>query len=299
MATIGVLFDIDELDSGLYGYVAYRIFFASVDTRQLAGCSLSDGDTNATLYQDARQYCISVTSADSSQIAAVKSALSRATARGLLPLTERFLDESALQHEPLVPSAQIGAGGELVYYSPGWVLEAWRKSHEPLQMASSDPAESSQLTSASPDSATLSLNQDEVQSYTSADAVTPAAPQSSVVERPGCVTAYAVLSALAGIFVVGLSLATVGQMDSAASWLVSLVGGALALIVAPGLWRMRNWARLLVITLQGLGIVVTLLTACRTVLDSAEPMVLIVALVQLAVSGLILWWFAENEHLFD
>jgi hypothetical protein len=296
---IGVLFDIDALGGGLYGYAAYHTFFAAVDTRQLAGCTLSDGDTNATLYQDTRQYCISVTSADSSQIAAVKSALSRSTARGLLPLAERFLDESALQHEPLVPSARIGAGGELVYYSPGWVLEAWRKSHEPLQMAGSNPAESSQLASASPDPATLSPIQAEVQPITSVDAVTPAAPQATAVERPGCVTAYAVLSALAGIFVVGLSLATVGEMDSAASWLVSLASGALALIVAPGLWRMRNWARLLVITLQGLGIVVTLLTACQTLQYGAEPVVFVVALVQLIVSGSILWWFAENGYLFD
>lgn len=299
MATIGVLFDINDLDSGLYGYMAYCIFFAAVDTRQLAGCLLSDGDTNATLYLGARQYCIRVTSGDSSQIAAVRSALSRSNAKGLLPPQERFLDESDAQQEPLVLSAQIGAGGELVYYTPGWILEAWRKSHEPVQMASSDPAESSQLASASPDSATLSRDQAEVQPYTSVNAVTPAAPQASAVERPGCVTVYAVLSALAGIFVVGLSLATVGQMDSAASWLLSLAGGALALIVAPGLWGMRNWARLLVITLQGLGIVVTLLTACQTLLGGAEPMFLIVALVQLVVSGSILWWFAENGYLFE
>lgn len=35
MAKIGVLFDIDELGGSLYGYQAYEIFFAAVDTSNL------------------------------------------------------------------------------------------------------------------------------------------------------------------------------------------------------------------------------------------------------------------------
>jgi hypothetical protein len=49
MPKIGILFDIDELENGLYGYAAYKVFFAALDSRQIAGCTLSDGDTNATL----------------------------------------------------------------------------------------------------------------------------------------------------------------------------------------------------------------------------------------------------------
>jgi hypothetical protein len=33
MPKIGILFDIDELENGLYGYAAYKVFFAALDSR--------------------------------------------------------------------------------------------------------------------------------------------------------------------------------------------------------------------------------------------------------------------------
>ena len=143
MSMIGVLFDIEELDGGLYGYKAYRIFFASVDTRQLAGCSLSDGDTTATLFEGARQYCIRVSSFDPSQIAAVRNALSKSSANGLLPLASRFLDEPQVQHEPLVLAAHVGATGELVDCKTGWVTAAWKETQAQHHGSPSSSASSS------------------------------------------------------------------------------------------------------------------------------------------------------------
>jgi hypothetical protein len=130
MPKIGVLFDIDELESGLYGYAAYQIFFEAIDTRQLAGCMLSDGDTNATLAGRANQYCIAVESMDASKIAAVKNALSRSNEKGLLPLSARFVEDARVDLEPRVQSTDIGSTGEPANSQPGWVMAAWKKIQE-------------------------------------------------------------------------------------------------------------------------------------------------------------------------
>src|SRR5512135_39388 len=115
MAKIGVLFDIDELGGSLYGYQAYEIFFAAVDTSQLAACLLSDGDTNATLFGNARQYCIALESLlDDKQIDYVRNALAACPAKGLLPLSSRFLVDSEVVREPLVLCGRIDATGKLV-----------------------------------------------------------------------------------------------------------------------------------------------------------------------------------------
>ncbi|MFI5110775.1 MAG: HEAT repeat domain-containing protein [Terriglobales bacterium] len=129
---LGILFEIDELD-GLYGYEAYKIFFDAVDSASLEGCTLSDGDTNATLARRANQYCIAVDSLDAAKVAAVKNALTASNARGLLPLSSRFLPGAALSSEPLVIAARIEAGGRLVECKTGWVLRAWEKSRETHQ----------------------------------------------------------------------------------------------------------------------------------------------------------------------
>lgn len=138
MYGIGVLFDIDGLGGGLYGYSAYRIFFAAVDTLELAGCSLSDGDTNETLAGRAKQYCIAVGSLDASKIAGVKDALSASNAEGLLPAASRFLDAAAVSREPLVSSARVDAAGELVGCQTGWVSQAWQEGRAARR--GSDPA---------------------------------------------------------------------------------------------------------------------------------------------------------------
>jgi hypothetical protein len=128
MNRIGILFDIGVLGEGFYGYEAYKILFAAVDTRQLAGCSLSDGDTNATLRGGANQYCIAIQSHDAAQIDLVKSAMSKSGTKALLPLSERFMDEFALQGEPLVQAAHIDQSGHIVNCPTTWIVEAWEKT---------------------------------------------------------------------------------------------------------------------------------------------------------------------------
>jgi len=127
---LGVLFDIDELGGGVYGFEAYRIFFSAVDTRELAGCLLLDGDTNETLAGKANLYCIAVETFDPSRLVAVRRALSQSTGKGLLPAAARFMDDAEAQTQPLVLTARVGLGGELVGDNIGWAGQAWEETRE-------------------------------------------------------------------------------------------------------------------------------------------------------------------------
>ncbi len=106
------------------------LLHTAVDTRRLAGCILSDGDTNATLTGRANQYCIAVNAPDHVAISAVKDALSKSNEKGLLPLPARFMDDALVSREPLVQATFIGSKGELVNCTTGWVMPAWKAAQE-------------------------------------------------------------------------------------------------------------------------------------------------------------------------
>jgi hypothetical protein len=147
MPQIGILFDIDELGGGVYGYKAYKIFFDALDPRDIPGCTITDGDTNETLAGRARHFCIALESLSQSSIDKVKAAFSKSTAKGLLPVTSRFLDEARVKREPLPLSFRINKSGDLVdvkYSFAGEALEECRKNRQ--QDAASAPT----LTETSP-----------------------------------------------------------------------------------------------------------------------------------------------------
>jgi hypothetical protein len=128
MPTLGVLFDIDELGEGLYGFAAYKVLFNAIDTRKLAGCELSDGDAMATLEGRARHYCIAITSPDPLKLRLVRSVVSTLDAKGLLPVESRFLEHADVSREPLVNTASIDSAGQLIGCKTGWVMAAWQES---------------------------------------------------------------------------------------------------------------------------------------------------------------------------
>lgn len=128
MSQIGILFDIDELGGGLYGYASYKIFFGALDTSLLLGCLLRDGDTNATLQGRARHCCIAVELPDASKIDAVKNALTKTTAKGLLSSSSRFLEDALVRQEPLVFAGRISSTGELTNCETSWVMRAWEET---------------------------------------------------------------------------------------------------------------------------------------------------------------------------
>jgi len=130
MPMLGILFDIDDLGEALYGYAAYQILFHAIDTLELAGCSISDGDTAATLAGHANHYCIAIASPDPSKLVRLKSVLTTCDAKGLLPPKSRFLEDEDVAREPLVLAGSFTSNGELVGCTTGWVREAWLKSRK-------------------------------------------------------------------------------------------------------------------------------------------------------------------------
>jgi tetratricopeptide (TPR) repeat protein len=155
--------------------------------------------------------------------------------------------------------------------------------------------------------------------------------------RPGCVTLYAILLGILGLLgllgVVLLALvwrigsnllsSSLGsradllvellQASTPLLWIsigVTLLISGLYLVVAIGLWSIKNWARIVVILMTGLQLVLSLAQATRTILGLREtgvisdlasiPITLIVGLVVgLAIQMIILFWFVANRQVFD
>jgi tetratricopeptide (TPR) repeat protein len=154
--------------------------------------------------------------------------------------------------------------------------------------------------------------------------------------RPGCITVYAgltgfsavmsVLGALAFAFMFNASsdmfeeaMAMQGtpmlfdvELIKQLMWAYlcfALVGAAINLTIAVGLWMMKNWARIVVIVLQGLGVlgalaysVVTMLSARQVTGPGAgtfQVILIITLLFSFAVQGYIIFWFVANRELFN
>lgn len=127
MAKIGILFDTANFGSKQYGYVAYKIFFDAVDTRQIGGCLLTNGLTATTQSGEGQRYCIAIESPDSSIISSVKKALSKRDDKELAPIKSRFLEEGQIKSDDLRQSIFIAPTGDLLPWTQD-VLDAWKES---------------------------------------------------------------------------------------------------------------------------------------------------------------------------
>ncbi|MBX3058973.1 MAG: hypothetical protein KF770_21105 [Anaerolineae bacterium] len=130
------------------------------------------------------------------------------------------------------------------------------------------------------------------------------------VDRPGCVTAYAVLLWLAAAVYICGAL-TVGVF-SLSDTNMAAIGLILALIVAAfavipilmgiGLWKMTMWGWWLVVISNGLGVMGGLLNLLGGMLllteDPTAIATLCGAVIGLAINGYILYWFITNRVLF-
>lgn len=125
MPQLGILFDVQKLGMGFYGYTAFRILFSVVQPRDLAGCSLYHGEVGEGRN---RPYCIAVESDNPSVLARIRHLFAASMARGLLPVEERFVDEAMLAEEVLALAARITRTGELVECHSRWLTEAWKRA---------------------------------------------------------------------------------------------------------------------------------------------------------------------------
>jgi hypothetical protein len=137
--------------------------------------------------------------------------------------------------------------------------------------------------------------------------------------RPGCVTAYAVLLfVVAGLLALGAVLSVVfgvfGLSDESYGALflplavVYIVIAGLYFLLGRGLWRLKNWARIIIIVLQSLGLLGSLSQICRalsgssfafgTGTDLPVAIIIIGTVLGSALGGYILYWFASNGEYF-
>ncbi len=159
-----------------------------------------------------------------------------------------------------------------------------------------------------------------------------ALPSARAVNRPGCISAYAILLWLGGAFYIlsALCLGVAGLIDTSnlaryvgevgdSSVMIALLVGAVCLgllgvvpiVTGVGLWQMKDWAWWLVVVLQSLGLALTAVSLCTSLVglgvssggqSTSETTTvvsdLIGVLVAAAINGGILYWFLKNHDLF-
>lgn len=110
---IGIVFDIDGLGGGFYGYRAWEIFMKHADPVRLGPGVLVDGDTAATLNGAANEFCIGIfgLGLDPEYI---RETFEAADHPGLAPVHRRFIEKVALDQQPLPIRGNIDSLGRLV-----------------------------------------------------------------------------------------------------------------------------------------------------------------------------------------
>ena len=132
-----------------------------------------------------------------------------------------------------------------------------------------------------------------------------------VEARPGCVSAYAILLFIAaGLSLIGTLFGGLEGAD-AASIVVIFAGIGLNIALGIGLWQLKEWARVLLLVLLGLGMVGSLLFVLLMAVGIANlgpldifgigdyfALLIFLILIGVAVSGYVFYWFAANKKYF-
>lgn len=117
-------------------------------------------------------------------------------------------------------------------------------------------------------------------------------------ERPGCVTAYAILLGI-GAASVALASFLIAEDVGVGAPLIGLVVAALYFLLIRGLWQMRNWARVLVLVFNGLGIAGNVVTICASLSADVGGIGILGSLAGLIIPGIVFYWFYSSRDLFS
>lgn len=125
------------------------------------------------------------------------------------------------------------------------------------------------------------------------------APPPAPKERPGCVTAYAILLGFVGL--AGLIYRDIG-----------LLTAALSIVIAYGLWKLKNWARILLIIFASLETAILIFSwiplAITGVAEYSYSYIpyssdltfsIFWSIGRLIVNIIVIWWFASHREYFD
>ncbi len=120
-------------------------------------------------------------------------------------------------------------------------------------------------------------------------------PAATPQQRPGCVTAYALITGIGillyALFSIFVTIA--GGMDEAGLIEIGtvLILAGLFIAVAVGLWRLQNWARIAVIVLQSFSLILSIILMLNGAFGFP-------GLIGLFVGGYTIYWFATNHRYF-
>lgn len=114
---IGVVFNIDDLGGGFYGARAWEILMKYLQPSNLAACTFTEGDTNATLGGTAREFCIAIYGTVMN-IEYVEKTFANLEQKGLAAERRRFIKKPLLNSEPLTGQYSVDAEGRFV--EPNW-----------------------------------------------------------------------------------------------------------------------------------------------------------------------------------
>jgi tetratricopeptide (TPR) repeat protein len=149
------------------------------------------------------------------------------------------------------------------------------------------------------------------------DAAPSGAAYSRPRERPGCVTAYAVLLGIGACMIAlggiiggtGLMSASHGSKLAGQTVIVlTIILAMLYFLFARGLWNLKNWARIIVIVTNALGEMSNLFAVIRALSGSSletygyqgDPTAAICGSAGgLVVGAYVLYWFIAHREYFD
>ncbi|MCP4535837.1 MAG: tetratricopeptide repeat protein [Chloroflexi bacterium] len=131
-------------------------------------------------------------------------------------------------------------------------------------------------------------------------------------ERPGCLTAYAslmgfgaVLQGMGGL-VFGVTEMVVDPLTGMGMIMINVVPATLCFLVARGIWNLKNWARIVVVILQGLGFLLNVLFVILVGM-AYDPKIhagysiqfLCLMLPAIVIGTYMLYWFLASGEYFD
>lgn len=114
-------------------------------------------------------------------------------------------------------------------------------------------------------------------------------------QRPGCITAAAILLGIVSLMAVMravLSVLATGDEGALVGLVTAAILGVVYFLVARGLWRLKNWARIAFIVLNGLSMLLAIAMAVS--LPDLAPGVV----VGLVIGGYVIYWFASHGEYF-
>jgi hypothetical protein len=109
---IGILFDIDKLGGGYYGYKAWQIFMRHVSSDELSACVLVEGDTLAQRGPLANLFCIGIYGL-TADLRKIRERFEQLDEPGLAAMPARTVEKAVLDALPLPIRCNIDAFGRM------------------------------------------------------------------------------------------------------------------------------------------------------------------------------------------